>query len=155
VYALFVTPPDGLPVDDVPKTGLAYIGKSGNLAEREFGTHFSVGASGFSTLRRSVGALMKGPLELMAIPRGTGTSDTNYRNYRFTEEGEQRLSAWMRDHLEVGIAEIPGVYGRAEEELIAWLEPVLCLKGWPNPQAPAIKALRAACVVEARRTVRD
>jgi hypothetical protein len=41
VYALFATPPDGLPVGDVPKTGLVYIGRSGNLAEREFDTHFS------------------------------------------------------------------------------------------------------------------
>jgi len=58
----------------------------------------------------------------------------------------------MAEHLELGVAELPGKSVRLEQELIAWLEPVLCLKGWPNSQAAAIKALRADCVAEARRT---
>jgi hypothetical protein len=152
IYAIFAQPSDVLRVDDVPSNGLVYIGRSGNLAERDFETHFKAGASGFSTLRRSVGALLKSELGLTAIPRGTGSSDTNYLNFRFTEEGEKALSEWMAEHLELGIAEVVGKSVRLEQEVIAWLQPVLCLTGWPNSQAAAIKALRAECVDEARRT---
>ena len=152
IYAIFAQASDALPVADVPSNGLVYIGRSGNLAERDFETHFKAGASGFSTLRRSVGALLKDELGLTAIPRGTGSSDTNYRNYRFTEVGEKALSEWMAEHLQLGVAEVPGKSVWLEQELITWLQPVLCLKGWPNSQAAAIKALRAECVAEARRT---
>ena len=151
VYAIFVQPADALHVADVPSNGLVYIGRSGDLAEREFETHFKAGASGFSTLRRSVGALLKTELGLTAIPRGTGSSETNYLNYRFAEGGEKALSKWMAEHLELGVAEVVGRSVRLEQELIAWLQPVLCLKGWPNSQAAAIKVLRAECVAEARR----
>ena len=155
IYAIFARPFDALPVADVPSNGLVYVGRSGNLAERDFETHFKAGASGFSTLRRSVGALLKDELGLMAIPRGTGSSDTNYRNYRFTEEDENALSEWMAEHLELGVAEVLGRSVRLEQELITWLQPVLCLKGWPNSKAAAIMALRAECVAEARRTSRN
>jgi hypothetical protein len=49
VYAFFVDPVDALPVDGVGEKGLCYIGRSGNLAQREFDSHFKAGASGFST----------------------------------------------------------------------------------------------------------
>jgi hypothetical protein len=155
IYAIFALPSDALPIADVPSTGLVYIGRSGNLAERDFDTHFKTGASGFSTLRRSVGALLKDELGLKAIPRGTGSSDTNYRNYRFTEGGEDALSDWMAEHLELGVAVVLGRSVRLEQELITWLQPVLCLEGWPNSQAAAIMALRADCVAEARSASRS
>ncbi|MGZ5305406.1 MAG: GIY-YIG nuclease family protein [Actinomycetota bacterium] len=155
IYAIFAQPSDALPVGDVPSDGLVYIGRSGDLAERDFETHFKAGASGFSTVRRSIGALLKDELGLTAIPRGTGSSDVNFRNYRFTEGGEKALSGWMAEHLELGVAEVLGKSVRLEQELITWLQPILCSKGWPNSQAAAIQALRAECVAEARRISRS
>jgi hypothetical protein len=97
--------------------------------------------------------LLRHELKLTAIPRGTGASDTNYRNYKFDGDGERRLTEWMRASLEVA-AFASRDYGALEDELIAELRPVLCLKGWRNPQAPEIKAARTRCVEEARQTQR-
>lgn len=127
-----------------------YVGVSSNLAEREFNTHFVAGQTGFSTLRRSVGAILKNELSLRARPRGTGTSKTNFTNYRFDDTGEQRLSAWMHEHLRVAIESVAQP-DTLERELIALACPPLNLKGWPNPEAVTIKALRIACADEARR----
>jgi epoxide hydrolase-like predicted phosphatase len=155
VYVIFLKKPATLPVGEIPDDGLLYVGSSGNLAMREFDTHFESGQSGYSTLRRSIGAILKEDLELTAIPRGTGPSETNYRNYRFTDEGEIELTGWMRSNLEVGVAAVGKDYERVEEELIRLLKPVLCLKGWPNPERARIKDLRQKCVIEARLTVRS
>jgi hypothetical protein len=130
-----------------------YLGLSSNLVQREFDTHFRAGQSGFSTLRRSLGALLKEELALTAIPRGTGASDTNYRNYRFADQGEQRLSQWMTTHLRVGVHAISDP-AEIERELISLACPPLNLTGWANPAAADIKALRKACVEEARQNAR-
>jgi hypothetical protein len=101
-------------------------------------------------VRRSVGALLKDELLLAARPRGTGTSKTNYTNYRFDEEGERRLTDWMREHLRVAayaIANVPKV----ESELIGLACPPLNLTGWDNPDRAEIKRLRKQCAEEARR----
>ena len=131
--------------------GPVYIGLSSNLAEREFDTHFVAGKTGFSTLRRSVGAILKEQLGLQARPRGTGASKTNYTNYRFDDTGEQQLSAWMHEHLRVAVEPMDDLNG-VEADLIALAFPPLNLTNWPNPHAATIRALRKACVEEARRS---
>ena len=150
VYAWFLNDPVALP--RLPNQGASpiYVGLSSNLAQREFDTHFQAGQSGFSTLRRSLGALLKDELGLRAQPRGTGASDSNYRCYRFDDSGEQRLSSWM--HAELRVAAEPHRDPAAiERELIALACPPLNLTGWKNPNAVEIKALRKACVEEARQ----
>ncbi|WP_133055676.1 GIY-YIG nuclease family protein [Mycolicibacter senuensis] len=148
VYAFFLC--DGvLPGVHCAAGGCLYIGLSSNLAQREFDTHFRAGRSGFSTLRRSLGALLIDDLQLQPEPRSAGNSDTNYRNYRFDAGGEERLSAWMQRHLDIG------VYPEAdpkplERELIELAGPPLNLTHWPNPDAPLIRAARKRCVDAAR-----
>jgi hypothetical protein len=153
VYGFYLASRSALPVISAPGDGPVYLGLSSNLAQREFDTHFQAGQSGFSTLRRSLGALLKDQLDLAAIPRGTGASDTNYRNYRFEDEGESRLSEWMGAHLLLGVHPVDDPRA-LERELIALACPPLNLTGWENPDAAEIKALRKACVDEARRTMR-
>jgi hypothetical protein len=153
VYGFYLTSASAFPVISVPGDGPLYLGLSSNLAQREFDTHFQPGQSGFSTLRRSLGALLKDQLDLVVIPRGTGASDTNYRNYRFENEGESRLSEWMRAHLLVGVHPVDDPRA-LERELIGLARPPLNLTGWANSDAAEIKALRKACVEEARRTRR-
>jgi hypothetical protein len=46
------------------------------LADRELNQHFSTGRTGSSTLRRSLGALLKRRLALIAVPRAPGPSKT-------------------------------------------------------------------------------
>lgn len=150
VYAIFLNGRSELPLRDGAPNGLIYIGMSGNLAVREYDMHFSSRNTGFSTLRRSIGALLKEELALVAIPRGSGRAESNYRNYRFKPDGEDRLTAWMNENLEVGVYPTEGDHEAVEKVLIAALQPPLCLTGWPNPQAGFIKARRKVCADEAR-----
>jgi hypothetical protein len=153
VYAIFLAEGATLPLVEAPETRLLYVGSSTNLAQRDVETHFADGQSGFSTIRRSLGALLKDVLDLTAIPRGTGASDTNYRNYRFEGAGESRLMEWMKENLEIAV--LPAAeYDDLETRLIAEVQPALCLKGWANPHAATIKASRKQCVEEARRIPR-
>lgn len=149
VYAWFVDDPVALPT--LPNQGAdpIYIGMSSNLAVREFDTHFKSGQTGFSTLRRSLGALLKTELALIARPRGTGASKTNYTCYRFDERGEDLLTRWMHEHLRVAVQPC-GEPQVVESELIVLAQPPLNLTGRPNPSAVEIRALRKVCADEAR-----
>ncbi|HEY5196234.1 MAG TPA: hypothetical protein VIJ51_04350 [Solirubrobacteraceae bacterium] len=149
VYAWFLA--DGATLGQVsnPAGGPVYVGVTGNLAEREFETHFAAGKTGFSTLRRSLGAILKAQLDLRGRPRGTGASKTNYTNYKFDDGGEQRLSAWMHKNLRVGTRALEHPQVR-EPELIILACPPLNLTGWANPEAATIRELRKACADEAQ-----
>jgi hypothetical protein len=101
-------------------------------------------------VRRSLGALLRDELSLKPRPRGTGTSKTNYTNYRFDEEGERRLTDWMREHLRVAVF-VSSSPPEVEAELIAVAHPPLNLTGWPNSERAEIKRARKQCADAARR----
>lgn len=149
VYAIYLRTPGLLKPFVEGEDGLIYIGLSTNLANREFEQHFSSGNTGFSTLRRSIGALLRIQLSLRAVPRAPGASDTNVCNYRFREDGETRLTEWMCAHLEVGV-HTSSKYLELENFLIPDLRPLLNLTKWPNPHRAEIKRLRKVCADEAR-----
>ena len=151
VYAIFLQEGAVLPGVQKGRDGLLYIGLSTNLAQRQYDTHFQAGKTGFSTVRRSLGALLIELLGLQPRPRGSGSSATNYTNYRFDEAGEDRLSAWMSEHLEVAVRPAKNPE-QLEKDLLREARPPLNLKDWPNPGAPAIKALRKKCVQAAKAT---
>lgn len=153
IYAVFLKKGSKMPLKAY-NDGLIYIGSSSNLATRDIDTHFTSQKSGFSTLRRSLGALLKKELRLTAIPRGTGSSKSNYQNYRFTDDGEERLSTWMKSNLEIAVFVYEDDFEALEKELIQELKPILCLKGWANPSAEFIKGLRKNCVEEASKIER-
>ena len=151
VYALFLKPSSTLKGFQPGNNGLIYIGMASDLAERDIENHFSSKHTGFSTLRRSLGAILKQKLKLIAVPRSSGTSDTNTRNYKFLPDGEHRLTNWMKRNLEIGVCAIESNYESIERQLIVALKPVLNLKGWDNPYRKDIKALRKVCAEEARQ----
>jgi hypothetical protein len=130
--------------------GLIYIGLSTNLADREFEQHFSSANTGRSTLRRSLGAILKRQLALVAIPRAPGPSESNVRNYCFLEDGETRLTNWMCEHLEIGVYASPK-YLELENFLVPELKPPLNLNKWRNPHRTEIMELRKVSADEARR----
>lgn len=131
------------------RRGLIYVGTSSNLSIREVDMHFNSANTGFSTLRRSLGAILRGELGLTAIPRGPGKSESNVTHYRFRRDGEARLTAWMTANL-TRSACVSENAERIEGELIRRLEPLLNLTGWSNPHRNAIKRLRKQCADEAR-----
>ena len=151
VYGWFLDDPKAIPSLPNQGTDPVYVGISADLARRGDEDHFRSGGSGFSTLRRSLGALLKDELKLTAQPRSPGPSEQNFRCYRFDDPGEQRLTDWMRRHLRVAVAPHPAPE-QVEAELIALAQPPLNLTGWPNPHAKELKALRKLCADEARRT---
>jgi hypothetical protein len=150
IYALYLKQGPAIGNFHVNSDGLFYIGLSSCLSLRDIGTHFSSGGTGFSTVRRSLGAILKDKLDLNAIPRGNGPSKLNCRNYKFKANEEEKLTAWINDNIDIGICIVDNIKS-VEKNLIAKLRPVLNLTGWDNPFRADIKKLRKLCVCEAIR----
>jgi hypothetical protein len=147
VYAIFAKNRDALPGIDLPLSGLIYIGLSSDLEQRN---HFKAQHSAFHSPRRSIGAILKTMLNLTAIPRSAGSSATNYRNFRFKNEGEHCLVKWMTSNLQYSIYPFDGNVDELETQLIRENKPPLNLTKWHNPQKQKIQALRRACREEAK-----
>jgi hypothetical protein len=152
VYAILLSSADALPLIEPGRNGLLYIGMTD--ASLDARSHFVHEHSGFSTFRRSLGALLKDRLRLDALPRGPGVSRTNVTNYRFPDAGERSLSEWMASNLLVAQQVVTVDLAAFEKGLIRLLEPPLNLTGWPNPRRSALKRLRAQCAGEASDTRR-
>jgi hypothetical protein len=76
-----------------------YVGKAErSLNGRDVRTHFAVGKTGSSTVRRSLAALLVDELGLIAAPRNLARPDGS-ANFGLDEESEVRLSEWMMRRL--------------------------------------------------------
>lgn len=135
---------------------LIYVGKSeGSLSDRDLGMHFSTGETGRSTLRRSVGAVLKDSLRLTAIPRSDKRTKQDINCFRFTPDGEALLTKWMLTNLEIGYAVIgpdQGPLKAIEDAVIDALKPPLNLDPRyrrSNRHAERVMALRKARAGEA------
>jgi hypothetical protein len=147
IYAAKVMSVGGIAAND---DGLLYVGKAmDGLRSRLCKKHFATGKSGTSTVRRSLGALLKKELRLEATPRAQGKTRKDSLNYRFTPDGEERLTAWMMEHLVVGFLELEADVRATEKMCIAAMCPPFNLQDWPNPQAAKIRKLRSVCADEA------
>lgn len=144
---MFARSPCFLPGMAPPQSGILCIGRSGNLAGRN---HLRMENSGFSSPRRSLGALLKSKLQLAAEPRSPGPSPKNCRNYRFGGQGETRLSNWMRRNLTYAVCPLNSDVQGMESQLIRECKPPLNLIGSPNPRKRMIERPRVDCVEEAR-----
>ena len=148
IYAFFLTNPAALNGVAIDPSGLLYLGMT--ESSLDIRNHFTHMHSGFSTLRRSLGALLKQELHLHATPRAIGASPTNVRNYRFLDADEERLTTWMTNHLAYGFAIVENEVKLIERLLIRDMQPPLNLKGWSNPQRRHLRVLRDVCRDEAR-----
>lgn len=152
VYAFSIDDPIALPSICIGPTGLLYLGMTESSLEVR--NHFFHKNSSFSSLRRSLGALLRKELKLQAVRRGSGRSSKDISHYRFAAPGEDQLTTWMKDHLEysyeLGSNDIP----TRERELILHLRPPLNLTLWPNPQKTVVMELRKACRDEAGKSWR-
>jgi hypothetical protein len=76
-----------------------YVGKAErSLKGRDVGTHFAVGKTGWSTVRRSLAALLADDLALVAAPRNVARPDGS-ANFALDAQSEARLSEWMAQRL--------------------------------------------------------
>ena len=138
---------------------LVYIGiAKESLHDRDLSKHFKTGKSGSSTLRRSIGAILKSYLKLIAIPRGSENDKKRFENYKFDKE--QILTDWMIENVEIGywIPDKTLLYSELreiEKQLTIAFKPTLDLDIRTrrfNPLASKLKMLRNVCKKEACRT---
>lgn len=69
----------------------------------------------------------------------------NSSKFRFSDDGEARLTDWMKASLLAAQTEVLGNVRSRETALIQELEPPLNLTKWANPQKALISAKRKAC----------
>lgn len=100
IYAFYLS--DSSNLFDFGKGGqLVYVGiAKDSLHDRDFNQHFKTGKTGSSTLRRSIGAILKTNLNLIAIPRGASNDTKRFENYKFKDD--QPLTDWMIANLQIG-----------------------------------------------------
>lgn len=136
-------PPDGRPL---------YVGKAeDSLVARDVKTHFGTGRTGSSTVRRSVGALLAGPLDLRAIPRNLANPGS-FSQFAFQSVGEERLSAWMLANLTLATwaPASPVDLGAMETLVLERLVPPLNLSKVRTPWKPQVSAARKVMAAQAR-----
>lgn len=152
IYAIYLKEGSDIKGYSISVDGFIYIGSTVNLKDRGYENHFNSDSTGFSTLRRTIGAIMKEELGIKAIPRRSGASETNFINYKFFGNGDNLLTNWMINNLEIGFCPIFEDYEKIEKLLIVLLQPILNLKGWDNPYKRRIMELRNKCAIEARKS---
>ena len=128
---------------------ILYVGKSeSSIKKRVYKSHFNNKTTGSSTLRRSLGAILKDDLELEPVPRSM--REKKFRDYKFIHDGEVRLTNWMVDNLSISFYDYTKGKKRLnmiETEIIKSLVPILNLKKniSLNPHLSELEELRAKC----------
>lgn len=150
VYAVFLREGGDLPGIEPGAHRALYVGMSGKgLNGRD---HVGYQHSGSSTLRRSLGALLRERLGLQPVARDSKIE--NATKFRFTDEGEASLTAWMTEHLLASQVEIdPADVSMTEKALISELRPPLNLTNlgrWINQQKAFVSAARERCAEAVR-----
>lgn len=137
------SPPDHRPL---------YVGKAEHsLKSRDVKQHFGTGSTGSSTVRRSLAALLREPLQLKAQPRNISNPD-HFANYSVAREGDERLTRWMHQNLRLALWIRPGDASLTELERMVlrhWLPP-LNGKEVKTPWTAFVSGARKAMAQEAR-----
>lgn len=129
-----------------------YVGKAErSLVGRDLRTHFATGKTGSSTLRRTLSALLREPLELRAVPRNLARPDGS-ANYSLESSGDERLTEWMHARLRLSVWVRPDgvVLDEVETAVLNALRPPLNLAKMGCLGDRRVKAARAAMAEEAR-----
>ncbi|MGJ1526551.1 GIY-YIG nuclease family protein [Sphingobacterium spiritivorum] len=141
------------------KGQLIYVGiAKKSLNSRIFKTHLKTGQTGFSSLRRSLGAVLKTKLHLLAQKRDLNPKKLRADKYKFDEKGETELTAWIFENLKMGYwsPTNPLTVTRLreeEEKVIIRLKPTLDLDErtkYLNPLAVKLDGLRDICRQEVK-----
>jgi hypothetical protein len=128
------------------------------LFSRDLKTHLMSGRTGFSSLRRSLGAVLKDKLDLKAIKRDAAGKRPRWDKFKFDPKSEELLTSWMYENLICGYWTAPIDFTNQqladlEEEICTCLCPSLDLDRRTikyNQNAHALLLLRNICVLEAK-----
>jgi hypothetical protein len=113
-----------------------YVGKAErSLNGRDVRTHFAVGKTGSSTVRRSLAALLLNKLALVAVPRNLAKPESS-ANFALDAESEVRLSAWMEQRLSLATWSKPAdaILDEIETAVVRRLRPLLNLDKVGEPR---------------------
>jgi hypothetical protein len=120
---------------------LLYVGTAPkSLLGRDVRGHFHSGRTQASTLRRSLAALLFDELELTLVPRSPGSRTAKFA---LTPDAEDRLTAWMKEHLTVSTVAVDAADVDAlAREVVDGLQPPLNLKDVAHPWETLIQKRR-------------
>jgi hypothetical protein len=140
----------GEPPDERP----LYVGKAeASLVARDIDTHFGDGRTGWWTVRRSLAALLREPLELEGRPRNPAKPERP-AHYGLSPEHDEKLTAWMRERLALAVWPKPEdceiALGEIEAALLQKLKPPLNLTGVSTPWTAQVKATRKVMADQVR-----
>ncbi|MBB2150559.1 GIY-YIG nuclease family protein [Pedobacter gandavensis] len=142
---------------------IIYVGiAKESLKKRDLGNHFKSSSTGSSTLRRSIGAILKEELSLIAFSRNGTNNKREILNYTFNDAGNNTLTKWMLKNLIIGYWKdghsIPYSKLRSlEEDVIKILKPTLDLDARTkkyNVLANHLDNLRKVCREEALKDLK-
>lgn len=153
-YAFFVISRgcfDGTVLSQIKKDDCVYIGiaEDETLFERVTESHLI--ATGRSTFRRSLGAVLRTKLDLKPIQRGIVPTKSNLSNYAFSTESEKRLTDFMYKHIGIAFHPFSNLdcsLNVIEKKLIEQFDfPVFNIEysGIKNPHKRIIQELRKDC----------
>lgn len=136
-----------------------YIGKTEkSQISRHLKTHFESGKSGSSTVRRTLGAILRVQLEIKPMPRSfTEQGTKRFTNYKFDDDGEKELTKWMEDNLSLSYWKLDksSDLGKVEKKIIKLACPILNLQNNPDSEWKSeIKRLRKDCRDLAERSIK-
>jgi len=141
-----------------PRT-LLYLGKTKSSQKaRDAGEHLADGQTGRSTLRRSLGALLREQLNLDPRPRsGSEKSDHRFTNFKFDPRGERELTNWMRKHLGLGFFEltIADLEGSEKSVIASAMPPLNIQNNSKSPNREELEVAREQCSCMAREWERS
>lgn len=125
---------------------IIYIGKTEKSQKsRNLNTHFEDGKTGSSTIRRSIGALLREEMNLIPIPRNKiDVKKGRITYFKFDTTSEVNLTKWMKGNLGLAFYEYPKSKSEIdvlESELIAISIPILNIDR-KNPKNPFSKEIK-------------
>lgn len=156
IYCFFLK--DNAHLGDFIGEKIIYVGiAKDSLKTRDFSQHFKTGRTGSSTLRRSIGAILKEQLNLRAMPRGKPNTANRINNYNFNAPEDESLTTWMTKNLLIGYWEDYNNLSyselrKLEKQVTILLKPILDLDRRTvkyNSFAEKLLCLREICKKEA------
>lgn len=143
----------GTPPDDRP----LYVGKAeDSLMSRDLRAHFATGKTGWSSPRRSFAALLADQLTLVPTARRPDNPEPDkWTHYALMPDSDERLTAWMLDHLRLAAwpaRDAQGMLAAIERAVMGHWAPPLNLTGVSQPRSRQVRAARAALARRAEAT---
>ena len=141
-----------LGLDDLPESIPLYVGKAeDSIVTRDINTHFCVGRTGSSTVRRSFAALLRERLDLRGMPRNP-SKPGYFANYGLSSRDDEKLTAWMRSHLQLAIwiADGERKLEDVERDVLRFWQPPINIAGVTHRWRADVRQARKAMADQAR-----